>query len=36
MSFTGIFLRLAPDLNSWQFLSWRSLASPARRRHPAL
>jgi hypothetical protein len=24
-SFAGIFLRLAPDLNSWQFLSWRSL-----------
>jgi drug/metabolite transporter, DME family len=24
-SFTGIFLRLAPDLSSWQFLTWRSL-----------
>ena len=24
-SFTGIFLRFAPDLNSWQFLTWRSL-----------
>jgi drug/metabolite transporter, DME family len=24
-SFTGIFLRLAPDLNPWQFLAWRSL-----------
>ncbi len=24
-SFTGIFLRLAPHLNSWQFLVWRSL-----------
>jgi drug/metabolite transporter (DMT)-like permease len=24
-SFTGIFLRLAPDLDSWQFLLWRSL-----------
>ena len=24
-SFTGIFLRLAPDLNSWQFLVWRNL-----------
>ncbi len=23
-SFTGIFLRLAPDLDSWQFLVWRS------------
>jgi drug/metabolite transporter, DME family len=24
-SFTGVFIRLAPDLNSWQFLTWRSL-----------
>ena len=24
-SFTGVFLRLAPDLSSWQFLAWRSL-----------
>jgi len=24
-SFTGIFLRLAPDLDSWQFLVWRNL-----------
>ena len=24
-SFTGVFLRLAPHLNSWQFLVWRSL-----------
>jgi len=24
-SFTGIFLRLAPHLSSWQFLTWRSL-----------
>jgi drug/metabolite transporter, DME family len=24
-SFTGVFLRLAPGLNSWQFLTWRSL-----------
>jgi drug/metabolite transporter, DME family len=24
-SFTGVFLRLAPDLDSWQFLAWRSL-----------
>ncbi|HEY1454505.1 MAG TPA: DMT family transporter [Roseiarcus sp.] len=24
-SFTGIFLRLAPDLDSWQFLLWRNL-----------
>jgi drug/metabolite transporter, DME family len=24
-SFTGIFLRLAPDLSPWQFLAWRSL-----------
>jgi drug/metabolite transporter (DMT)-like permease len=23
-SFTGIFLRLAPHLNAWQFLVWRS------------
>jgi drug/metabolite transporter (DMT)-like permease len=24
-SFTGVFIRLAPGLNSWQFLTWRSL-----------
>ena len=24
-SFTGVFLRLAPGLSSWQFLTWRSL-----------
>jgi drug/metabolite transporter, DME family len=24
-SFTGVFLRLAPDLDSWQFLAWRNL-----------
>jgi drug/metabolite transporter, DME family len=24
-SFTGIFLRLAPDLDSWQFLVWRNV-----------
>jgi len=23
-SFTGVFIRLAPGLNSWQFLTWRS------------
>jgi drug/metabolite transporter (DMT)-like permease len=24
-SFTGVFVRLAPDLDSWQFLAWRCL-----------
>ena len=26
-SFTGVFLRLAPDFDSWQFLTWRSLGT---------
>ena len=28
-SFTGIFLRLAPHFDSWQFLAWRSLGTAA-------